>query len=107
MLLLLLTAVVALDGWLDRTSPVMTPVERSAYRKLVSEAERQSFQKAFWTDKRIIESAYLERAALVDQTYGSGRAGSGANTDQGRLYLASGVPTVVHRLPSSRVFGVR
>jgi GWxTD domain-containing protein len=103
-MLLLFMAVAALDGWLDRTSPVMTPVERTAYRKLASEAERLSFQKAFWTDKRITESAYLERASLVDQTYGSGRAGSGANTDQGRLYLASGAPTVVHRLPSSRVF---
>jgi GWxTD domain-containing protein len=85
-------------------APAMTPAERTAYRKLVSEAERESFRKAFWKDKRITESEYLNRAAHADQIYGSGREGSGANTDQGRMYIASGPPNKVVRMPSSRVF---
>ncbi len=92
------------DSWFTRTSPAMTGDERNAYRKLSSEAEREGFRLAFWNGKAVLESDYMERVAHADGMYGSGREGSGANTDQGRLYIASGPPTAIHRLPSSRIF---
>jgi hypothetical protein len=45
-----------------------------------------------------------ERAAYVDTQFGSGKRGSGANTDRGRVYLNMGPPNAITRVPSSRLF---
>jgi GWxTD domain-containing protein len=92
------------DSWFNRLSPAMSAEEKSAYRKLATEAERQSFRQVFWNGKPLSETQFFERIAHADQVFGSGREGSGANTDQGRMYIASGPPTYIHRLPSSRIF---
>ena len=44
------------------------------------------------------------RAAYADAQYGSGKQGSGANTDRGRVYMNLGAPNSITRLASSRVF---
>lgn len=49
-------------------------------------------------------TAFAQRAEYVDAQFGSGRPGSGANTDRGRVYLNLGAPSGITRLPSSRVF---
>ena len=82
----------------------MLPAERKAYLALGSAEERANFQRLFWTGKAITEPEYLARLGYVDSHYGSGQTGSGANTDQGRMYLALGAPNAVHRTPSSRIF---
>lgn len=92
------------SDWEMLLRPVMNQAERNAFRKLQSEEEREGFRSAFWAGKRMTEQEYLARFAQADQLYGSGKAGSGANTDQGRLFLANGAPNRVHRLPSSRIF---
>src|SRR5207244_4499225 len=50
------------------------------------------------------ESEYRERSDYVNARFGSGRQGSGGNTDRGRVYLNMGPPNGVTRLASSRVF---
>ncbi len=94
----------AADVWLQQVSPVMSKVERQRYLSLENEIARQSFREAYWSDKAIDASEYFSRLTFVDNSYGSGSPASGANTDQGRVYLALGPPTSVVRMPSSRIF---
>ncbi|MBY0503711.1 MAG: GWxTD domain-containing protein [Bryobacteraceae bacterium] len=94
----------AADTWLERVAPVIDGPERARYLSLATEDERASFREAFWEGKAITSEQYFARVTYVDDQYGSSRPGSGANTDQGRIYLALGAPTAMHRVPSSRIF---
>lgn len=91
------------SAWLDRVAPVITPVEKKLYLSLSSE-ERRGFEDQFWSNKAITPEEFFRRVQYVDSTFGSGKTGSGANTDQGTVYLSIGPPTKVARFPSSRIF---
>jgi GWxTD domain-containing protein len=103
--LLLLASVLlsAEPGWLDKVAPVMSAAEKKAYLGLNQE-ERQEFEEKFWANKSISAEEYFRRVQYIDATFGSGKAGSGANTDQGAVYLSLGPPTKITQLPSSRIF---
>jgi GWxTD domain-containing protein len=89
--------------WLDLVSPILSQDERKAYLVLAPEA-REKFEQAFWEDKAIAADDYFRRVSYVDANFGSGRPGSGANTDQGCVYLSLGAPNGITRLPSSKYF---
>jgi GWxTD domain-containing protein len=89
--------------WLDRVSPVITTAEKKAYLALPA-AEREPFEQEFFDRKGIAAEEYYHRVAYIDNTFGSGKTGSGANTDQGRVYLSLGAPAKISRIPSSRIF---
>ena len=91
-------------SWYERVGPIMTGEEKRAYRSLIAESERAAFEASFWLTRQITQEEYFRRAQFADDTFGSGRAGSGANTDQGRVYLSLGSPHRKTRLPSSRTF---
>ncbi len=91
------------SAWLDAVAPLVTPTEKKTYLRLGA-AERAAFEAGFWTGRSIEPEEYFRRAQYVDAKFGSGRTGSGANTDQGRVYLTIGPPTRVRRIPSSRIF---
>jgi GWxTD domain-containing protein len=93
----------ATPTWLDLVAPIITPAEKKAYRAL-DPAERPKFEEEFWTDKAITAREYSDRIAYIDAKFGSTKLGSGANTDQGRVYLALGPPNKITRFPSSRIF---
>jgi GWxTD domain-containing protein len=105
--LLLLAVAAALQAaapsWLDLVAPVITPAERKTYLGLNSE-ERLRFEEEFWSHKAITAGEYSKRVQYIDAKFGSTKLGSGANTDQGRVYLALGPPNKITRLPSSRIF---
>jgi GWxTD domain-containing protein len=105
--LLLLAGAVALSAanpvWLSRVDPIMTPAEKKTYLSLQSEARRE-FEENFFTGKAITAAEYFQRVEHIDSVFGSGRPGSGANTDQGRVYLSLGAPARITRNPSSRIF---
>ncbi|MBI2685700.1 MAG: GWxTD domain-containing protein [Acidobacteria bacterium] len=103
-LLCVVAGAAGVDPWLTRIGPAMTAEEKRTYRALATEEEREAFRTVFWRDKRITEAEYGERLRHADNVFGSGKEGSGANTDQGRMYIANGKPSFVHRLPSSRTF---
>jgi GWxTD domain-containing protein len=90
-------------GWLERVDPLITPSEKKAYLALRPEA-RSDFEQNFWAGKAISGDEYFRRAEYIDSAFGSGKAGSGANTDQGRVWLSLGRPSRVTRIPSSRIF---
>ncbi len=93
----------ATSTWLDSVAPIITAEEKKTYRSLTP-AERTRFEENFWADKPITAEEYFKRLQYVDSNFGSTKVGSGANTDQGRVYLSLGPPTKVTRLPSSRIF---
>ncbi|WP_321472474.1 GWxTD domain-containing protein [uncultured Paludibaculum sp.] len=94
----------AADPWLQRVEPIMNSAERKLYTELRDDSARQSFRKSFWAGKAVSEVEYLQRVESIDAMFGGEKPGSGANTDQGRVYLSLGAPTSISRLPSSRVF---
>jgi len=89
--------------WLEKVSPVMSSAEKKAYLAMAPEA-RASFEEAFWSTRSVTAEEYYRRLNYVDAMWGSDKAGSGANTDPGRVYLAIGAPTRLMKLPSSRTF---
>lgn len=89
--------------WLARVEPVINSAERNRYLALSSEEEREAFRAAFWRDKTLSAEEYFERVDYADAKFGSGQAGSGANTDQGRVYVALGPPVHITYIPSSRI----
>ncbi len=103
LLLLCGAALAAAPGWLERVEPVITPAERKVYLSLPVN-DRRKFEEDFWAGKGISAQQYFARVEYIDATFGSNRPGSGANTDQGRIYLSLGPPARITRLPSSRTF---
>lgn len=101
--LLSTAAASAASDWLDRVAPVMTTSEKKLYRSLSPE-QRHTFEENFWAGKAITGEEYFKRIQFIDAQFGSSKAGSGANTDPGRVYLALGPPSKVTRLASSRIF---
>lgn len=89
--------------WLDRVAPVITTAEKKAYLGLPS-ADRERFEQEFFDRKGVAADEYYQRLAYIDSAFGSGKTGSGANTDQGRVYLSLGAPAKISRIPSSRIF---
>lgn len=92
----------AAPSWLDQVSPIITPAEKKLYLSLQPEA-RAKFEEQFWSQRSITAQEYFRRIQYIDTNFGSGRPGSGINTDQGRIYLSLGPPSRVTRIPSSRV----
>jgi GWxTD domain-containing protein len=90
-------------AWLDRVRPVMTASERKAYLALPP-SERTRFEETFFERKAITAAEYYQRLHYIDDTFGSGKVGSGSNTDPGRVYLSLGAPAKISRIPSSRIF---
>jgi GWxTD domain-containing protein len=93
----------AAPAWLDRVAPIITSSEKRTYLSIPA-AERREYEEQFWSNKSITSEEYFRRLAYIDSTFGSGREASGANTDQGRIYLSIGAPTKVSRFPASRIF---
>jgi GWxTD domain-containing protein len=102
-ILLLLVQAAYGQTWFERVAPVMSADERKTYLALRPEA-REKFEQAFWDDKAIAADEYFRRLSYVDANFGSGKAGSGVNTDQGRVYLGLGAPNGITRVPSSKYF---
>lgn len=91
------------DEWVRFVAPVLSPAERAQYLSLSDEA-RLKFQEHFWDDKAVTLAEFSQRLEFIDTNFGSGRRGSGVNTDQGRVYLSLGAPQRITHLPSSRTF---
>ena len=89
--------------WLEAVAPILKPAERKLYLAM-SPPERARFETEFWTGKTISAEEYFQRVQYIDASFGSGKTGSGANTDSGRVYLSIGAPTRIRRIPSSRIF---
>ena len=89
---------------------IITSAERSAYKKLVSDEEREQFIEGFWqrrdpnpdTDENEYKEEYYERIAYTNEHYASGIPGW--KTDRGRIYITFGKPDSVESHPSGGAY---
>ncbi|HJR09082.1 MAG TPA: GWxTD domain-containing protein [Pyrinomonadaceae bacterium] len=89
---------------------IITDAERSAFKKLVSDEEREQFIESFWqrrdpdpdTDENEYKEQYYERIAYANEHYASGIPGW--KTDRGRIYITFGKPDSVESHPSGGAY---
>ncbi|HEV7904194.1 MAG TPA: GWxTD domain-containing protein [Pyrinomonadaceae bacterium] len=93
--------------WVDKdVAYIITDAERSAFKKLITDEEREQFIEAFWqrrdpdpdTDENEYKEQYYERIAYANEHYASGIPGW--KTDRGRIYITFGKPDSVEAHPS-------
>ncbi|HEY0098584.1 MAG TPA: GWxTD domain-containing protein [Pyrinomonadaceae bacterium] len=93
--------------WVDKdVAYIITGAERSAFKKLVTDEEREQFIEAFWqrrdpdpdTDENEYKEQYYERIAYANEHYASGIPGW--KTDRGRIYITFGKPDSVESHPT-------
>jgi len=85
---------------------IITGAERSAFKKLISDEEREQFIEGFWqrrdpdpdTDENEYKEQYYERIAYTNEHYASGIPGW--KTDRGRIYITFGKPDSVESHPA-------
>ena len=85
--------------WVDEEVRwIITPEERSAFMKLTTDDERDTFIEQFWrrrdpdpdTPENEYRDEYYRRVAYADAKFASGVPGR--NTDRGRIYIVFGPP---------------
>jgi GWxTD domain-containing protein len=93
--------------WLNRdVAYIITDREREAFKKLVTDEEREQFIEAFWrrrdpdpdTDENEFKEEYYERIAHANEKFASGIPGW--KTDRGRIYIMFGKPDSVESHPA-------
>ena len=85
---------------------IITDAERNAFKKLVSDEEREQFIESFWqrrdpdpdTEENEYKEQYYERIAYANERYASGIPGW--KTDRGRIYITFGKPDSVESHPA-------
>lgn len=93
--------------WLNRdVAYIITDREREAFKKLVTDEEREQFIEAFWrrrdpdpdTDENEFKEEYYERIAYANEKFASGIPGW--KTDRGRIYIMFGKADSVESHPA-------
>lgn len=97
--------------WLDEEVPyIITSEERSAFKKLTTDDERESFIENFW-DRRNpspgsatneFKEEYYRRIAYANERFASGIPGW--KTDRGRIYIMYGPADEVESHPSGGTY---
>ena len=93
--------------WLDEEVPyIITDEERSSFRKLSTDDEREQFIEAFWerrnpnpgSPENEAKEEYYRRIAYANEHYASGIPGW--KTDRGRIYIMYGPADEIESHPS-------
>ena len=93
--------------WLEDEVPyIITPEEKSAFKKLTTDEEREQFIEAFWerrnpnpgSPENEFKEEYYRRIAYANEHYSSGIPGW--KTDRGRIYIMYGPPDEIDAHPS-------
>ncbi len=94
------------DKWLNETvSVIITDEERSAFKKLSNNTERDNFIEHFWflrdptpdTPENEYKEEYERRVAYANEHYAAGMPGW--KTDRGRIYVLHGAPDSIEASP--------
>jgi GWxTD domain-containing protein len=97
--------------WPDKdVAYIITDAERSAFKKLATDEEREQFIEGFWqrrdpdpdTDENEYKEEYYERIAYANEHYASGIPGW--KTDRGRIYITFGKPDSVESHPAGGAY---
>ena len=93
--------------WLEEEVPyIITPEERSAFKKLSTDDEREQFIEQFWerrnpnpgSPENEFKEEYYRRIAYANEHYASGIPGW--RTDRGRIYIMYGPADEIDAHPS-------
>jgi len=92
--------------WLDEVSPIITPEEMGAFRRLANDSERQSFIEHFWfqrdptpdTAENEYKEEFYRRRTYADERFSAGKPGS--KTDRGMVYIIHGAPDSIDAHPA-------
>lgn len=95
-----------LKGWADEVSIIMTDAERSAFKKLTKDEERENFTENFWlvrdttpdTPENEFRDQFYERIDYANDHFTSGV--QGMRTDRGKMYILNGPPDEIQSHPS-------
>ncbi len=97
----------AYKDWLEKdVAYIITDEERKAFKKLVTDDERERFIEEFWrrrdpdpdTDENEYREEYYERIAYANEHFASGIPGW--KTDRGRIWIMYGKPDETETHPS-------
>src|SRR5712692_1502663 len=97
----------AYKDWLEKdVAYIITDEERKAFKKLVTDDERERFIEDFWrrrdpdpdTDENEFREEYYERIAYANEHFASGIPGW--KTDRGRIWIMYGKPDETETHPS-------
>lgn len=96
----------AFKQWIEDVDSILTPQERSAWKKLRTDQEREQFIAEVWhlrdpdpdTEENEYREAYYERVEYANEHFSSGVPG--VKTDRGRIYLKYGKPDEVESHPA-------
>jgi len=99
------------EKWLNEdVAYIVTKVEREAFLKLTSDAEREHFIEQFWqrrnpapgTAENAFKEEYYRRIAFANQHFQS--SVPGWKTDRGRVYIVYGPPDEIDAHPSGGAY---
>lgn len=91
--------------WEKGVEVIITPEERTAFKKLGTNAERDSFIEAFWrrrdptpdTEENEYKDEFYRRKAFANERFSAGVPGE--QTDRGRIYILHGPPDAIESHP--------
>jgi len=95
--------------WLHQdVAYIITDQERSAFRNLQADAEREKFIEQFWlrrdptpgTDSNEFKEEHYRRIAYANEQFANASGLPGWKTDRGRIYIAYGPPDEKESHPS-------
>ena len=104
------------QAWLDNEAAyIITDAERTAFRNLQSEPERQKFIEQFWerrdptpgTIENEFKEEHYRRIAYANARFGSRTGIPGSKTDRGRIYIRYGPPDAIDSHPSTEEWRYR
>ena len=89
--------------WLDEVEPIITKTERSVFKALETDEDRQKFQSLFWK-VRDATPGTPENEFMIEfysrRRYAESRL-EGAQSDRGRIYIVLGKPAEVQNYAGS------
>lgn len=97
--------------WLDEEVPyIITSDERTQFLALHTNAERDSFIRAFWearnptpgSTENTFKEEHYRRLAYANEHFGNVAAQNGWRTDRGHMYIVLGAPQQIMTYPNAR-----
>jgi GWxTD domain-containing protein len=97
--------------WLDEDVVyIITPEERTAFKQLSNDEERDNFIEAFWkrrdptpdTEENEFKEEHYRRIAYANEHFAAGVPGW--KTDRGRIYIVYGAPDEIESHPSGGTY---
>ena len=100
--------------WLDLVDYIITPEERSIFKKLGNDRDRDGFINVFWnqrdptrgTPENEFKDEHIKRFKYADRYFGFTSPLPGWKTDRGRIYILLGPPVTRNEVFNSYLYPI-